>query len=85
MFQGLRSRVTVGSYRIDLQSIHNLYVDKSKTNISYALDLGCGPNPQNRFGAKEVFGLDLIENKDKKIIRCNLGFDVIPFEDNYFD
>ena len=78
-------RSKVGAYKIDLQSIHNLYADKSQKTKTVALDLGCGLEPQNRFGADDVFGLDLIENKDKKISRCRLGFEKIPFDDDSFD
>jgi len=78
-------RARIGAYKIDLQSIHNLFVDNSKKSKTSSLDLGSGPNPQNRFGADEVFGLDLIEDKDKKIFRCKLGFERIPFDDNSFD
>jgi len=78
-------RSKVGAYKIDLQSIHKLYADKSKKTNTVALDLGCGSKPQNRFGADDVFGLDLIENKDKKIFRCRLGFEKIPFDDESFD
>ena len=78
-------RARIGAYKIDLQSIHNLFVDNSKKSKTSSLDLGSGPNPQNRFGADEVFGLDLIEDKEKKIFRCKLGFERIPFDDNSFD
>ena len=78
-------RSKIGAYKIDVQSIHNLYIDRSKKSNTSSLDLGCGLNPQNRFGADEVFGLDLLEDKNKKIFRCKLGFERIPFDDNSFD
>ena len=75
----------VDAYKIDLQSIHNLYVINSQKIKTSSLDLGCGQNPQNRFAANEVYGLDLVEDKSKKIFRCRLGFEKIPFDDNSFD
>ena len=78
-------RSKISAYKIDVQSIHNLYIDRSKKSNTSSLDLGCGLNPQNRFGADEVFGLDLLEDKNKKIFRCKLGFERIPFDDNSFD
>lgn len=75
----------VDPYEIDLQSIHNLYIDNSKETKTSSLDLGCGFSPQNRFAADEVYGLDLVENKRKKVFRCKLGFEKIPFEDSSFD
>ncbi len=75
----------VDAYKIDLQSIHNLYIDNTKEAKTSSLDLGCGLSPQNQFAADEVYGLDLVEDKSKKIFRCKLGFEKIPFEDSSFD
>ena len=37
------------------------------------------------FKATKVVGIDRIENRKKNIIKCNLGFEKIPFDDNSFD
>ena len=50
-----------------------------------SLDLGCGPNPKNHFGAEEVYGIDMVHNPEKRIFRADLAVESIPFEDEYFD
>ena len=74
----------IGSFKTDLQSIHNLYLLKSSENTS-ALDLGCGLAPQNRFKAKEIIGVDLIENKERNVIKCKLWYEILPFANDSFD
>ena len=77
-------RLRIGSFALDLQSIHNKFrIDTIEPTFS--LDLGCGPSPQNLFNATNVVGLDLIQNKKDSVSRCNLGFEEFPFEDNTFD
>jgi SAM-dependent methyltransferase len=57
------------------------------------LDLGCGGNPRNPFGADEIYGVDITERDFSKTVRdlnfefraTNLVIDPIPFPDNYFD
>lgn len=65
----------------DLQSVHNKFLLEDNT-ATVAVDLGCGPLPMNRFGAKKVYGVDLYEDKEKGILNCRLGFQKLPFEDN---
>ena len=74
----------IGSFKSDLQSIHNLYL-LDKSNDTFALDLGCGLAPQNRFKASEVVGVDLIENEEKRVIKCKLGYETMPFANDSFD
>ena len=51
-----------------------------------SLDLGCGPNPQNPFGAEELFGVDIaFASKKNNVIIADLVLEKIPFPDNYFD
>ena len=50
-----------------------------------SLDLGCGPNPKNHFGAEEVYGIDMVDDPEKKILKADLAVESIPFEDEYFD
>ena len=53
------------------------------------LDLGCGSRPRNKFGNRELYGVDIIDFSEEKInfkySKCNLNIDKLPFEDNYFD
>ena len=43
------------------------------------------PSPSNRFDADDVHGLDLVEDLDKKVKYCKLGFEKLPYEDSTFD
>jgi SAM-dependent methyltransferase len=49
------------------------------------LDLGCGVNIRNPFGASDVYGIDIREDLPRNIRRVNLSSDAIPFADNFFD
>jgi len=68
----------------DLQSVHNSFsfTDNAETT---AVDLGCGPNPMNRFNANKAYGVDLYEDNEKGVIKCRLGFEKLPFDDNSLD
>jgi SAM-dependent methyltransferase len=68
----------------DLQSVHDefSFTDNSET---IAVDLGCGPNPINRFGANKTYGVDLYEDISKDVLKCRLGFEELPFDDNSLD
>tara|TARA_B100000212_G_C27305375_1_gene503363 strand:+ start:90 stop:677 length:588 start_codon:yes stop_codon:yes gene_type:complete len=74
----------ISSFKMDLQSIHDLYLLDSRENTS-ALDLGCGPIPQNKFKANDVVGIDLVENKKEKVTKCKLGYEKLPFDKDSFD
>jgi SAM-dependent methyltransferase len=50
-----------------------------------SLDLGCGSNPRNPFGADEVFGVDLDGNPEKGIKKADLAIERIPFDNEVFD
>ena len=67
-----------------LQSVHDQFSLK-KGDTTVAVDLGCGAMPKNRFGASEIFGLDLYENTEKRVLKCQLGFEKLPFKDNSVD
>jgi SAM-dependent methyltransferase len=60
---------------------------KSEENntISRSLDLGCGNQPRNPFGAADLYGVDIREGLDKKIMRANLATQRIPWPDSQFD
>ena len=65
----------------DLKNIHNNFkiLDSQST---LAVDLGCGFSPSNYFDADQCIGVDLIEDKKQNILKCNLGFEKLPFESN---
>jgi SAM-dependent methyltransferase len=67
-----------------LQSVHDMFILKDASDL-VAVDLGCGSAPSNRFNANQVFGLDLVENKENNVIKCRLGFEQLPFKDNSID
>ena len=52
---------------------------------SKSLDLGCGKFPEDIFNTKNAFGIDIVESKNKKIIKCDLSRENIPFENEYFE
>lgn len=49
------------------------------------LDLGCGEEPRNALKMDVVYGIDVRDDVDKKIVRADLVLEKIPFEDNFFD
>ena len=77
-------RPSIGSVRGTLQDVHDRFRRETQ-NTTLAVDLGCGPYPQNRFSADISAGLDLVENKEKNVQRCRLGFEPLPYEDNSVD
>lgn len=68
----------------DLQSVHDAYALKDGDQRK-ALDLGCGPNPANRFRAGDSWGVDLYEDLDRNVLRCRLGFEPLPFATESLD
>jgi SAM-dependent methyltransferase len=52
---------------------------------SKTLDLGCGVNPRNPFGADELYGIDIRPNENENIRVADLAIEPIPFPDEYFD
>lgn len=53
--------------------------------VTTSLDLGCGKDPKNPFGALRVFGVDLLENEELSIRKADLAIEAIPFDDQSFD
>ena len=51
------------------------------------LDLGCGAEIRNPFGADEIYGIDLATRPDRppNVVIADLAVESIPYEDNYFD
>lgn len=47
---------------------------------SSSLDLGCGNNPRNPFGASKAFGIDLFDQKITNVKVADLSIEPIPFE-----
>jgi len=54
---------------------------------SISLDLGCGKTPRNPFQSADLFGVDVDYGVDesKRVLRCDLGMEALPFADGYFD
>lgn len=77
----LRSKIK--SHKGDLKSIHDEF--RTSRSDTLALDLGCGPAPQNYFKASQVLGVDLVGSDEHGILKCCLGYDELPFGDNSFD
>ena len=50
-----------------------------------SLDLGCGPTPRNKFKADVVYGVDVREDLESRIVKADLVIERIPFEDRFFD
>jgi hypothetical protein len=43
------------------------------------LDLGCGAQPKNLFGATEVYGLDIRTDLEQNMVRADLAIEGLPF------
>ena len=77
-------RNRLGAAKGDLQSIHDKF-SLNEDSGTCSVDLGCGIYPQNRFNAERSFGIDLYEDTKKNVLRANLGFEALPFGNDYFD
>jgi SAM-dependent methyltransferase len=53
--------------------------------MTKSLDLGSGSNPQNWFGADEVFGIDIREGMADNVKCADLAIEPIPHENEEFD
>ncbi len=53
--------------------------------ITKALDLGCGRKPKNFFNATEIYGIDIREDVEARVLRADLVVDSIPFPNEWFD
>jgi SAM-dependent methyltransferase len=60
----------------------NSYINTRETN---ALDIGCGLNPVNPFGADHIYGVDIRGNKEIGVVAADLFVEPIPFKDGFFD
>jgi SAM-dependent methyltransferase len=47
--------------------------------MAISIDLGCGMSPKNPFAADMVYGVDVFENAEKGIVKCDLFTKDIPF------
>ena len=50
-----------------------------------ALDIGCGANPRNQFGASKIYGCDIRGSEEGSVVGVDLFHDPIPFPDEFFD
>ncbi len=70
----------------DLQPYYQKYSSLSgQVHESKALDIGCGTNPKNPFGAKILHGIEIRENLEKNIKYADLTVEKIPHPDASFD
>lgn len=60
-------------------------VERYHNSVTRALDLGCGPQPRNKFGAQELYGIDVRSGLGENIRRADLAIEPIPFGNEYFD
>jgi len=67
-----------------IQEVHDKFT-MGDGNNRIAVDLGCGPKPANYFKVKNNWGVDLYENKKINVLKCRLGFEKLPFDDNSID
>jgi SAM-dependent methyltransferase len=74
-----------GKYRGPLEVIHARYAQKDTEENTLAVDLGSGPRPRNMFGATKLIGLDNSADAGSDILKCNLGFENLPFEPGSVD
>ena len=70
--------------RGSLQAVHDEFALRNR-ETTVAVDLGCGPAPKNLFGATKSLGVDLFEDTEKVILKCQLGFEKLPFDDGSVD
>ena len=50
-----------------------------------SLDIGCGQNPRNNFGADYLYGIDIININSDNVKKADLNIENIPFESESFD
>jgi hypothetical protein len=69
------------------EAILESYFERFRTasDTSRAIDLGCGLTPANPFHASRGYGIDLFEDPEKDILKCNLGFESLDFDSNSID
>jgi SAM-dependent methyltransferase len=77
-------RPRLEAVRGDVQSVHDRWV-LPNNHDRVAIDLGCGALPSNRFKAGNHYGIDLYEDKISNVLKCRLGFQKLPFDDNSVD
>jgi len=73
----------------EITNLDSLYAQfntqKLGVNDSVTLDIGCGQNPRNPFGANQSFGLDIREDLSQNIRYADLTTEPLPFGDDMFD
>jgi len=76
-------RNRTGAMRCSLEQLHSDF----KLELEFetkALDLGCGPAPKNMFEAQFAVGADRYTDEKKNVVCVDLGFERLPFEDDWF-
>lgn len=54
-------------------------------SLGVGLDIGCGPNPNDRGRDLDMYGIDIVPSEDGRVVQANMGFGDIPFDDYTFD
>ena len=67
-----------------MQAVHDKYAF-ANNEASISVDLGCGLSPSNLFKSATCKGVDLFEDKENGVIKCNLGFERLPFDSDSLD
>jgi SAM-dependent methyltransferase len=65
--------------------VANQYVDQLAFVSQTHLDLGCGRQPRNPYGAPVVFGVDIVGGQGANVVAADLNCEPIPFADEHFD
>jgi len=53
--------------------------------MTKSLDMGCGRNPRNPFGADELYGVDVATDLGPNVRQADLATGPIPFDDETFE
>ena len=67
-----------------MQAVHDKHAF-ANNEASISVDLGCGLSPSNLFKSATCKGVDLFEDKENGVVKCNLGFERLPFDSDSLD
>ena len=67
-----------------IEAVHYKYT-LANNEASILVDSGCGLSPRNLFKSATSIGVDLRADKENGVIKCNLGFERLPFGSDSLD